>query len=211
MHPLATAMESAWTEMAGRFGAYELVVPGSTAFQCLMAACPKHCCNRYTVNLSDHDVARVVRYSGLSPRNFLECEDGEPIALPLAQPFVLGRAEGTCVFLGPDMACQQYSGRPNACRLYPHFALFVDGDTGSPTYGDTPSIARSLGAWLSGRKDVLVPILMRHLDCPGFVGEARLRESEWLLILRETARIQYAPESSDDWPMGAPAPTVTVD
>ena len=211
MHPLATAMEAVWAEMAGRFGAYGLVIPGSTAFQCLMAACQKHCCNRYTVNLSDADVARVVRYSGLLPRDFLECEEGEPIALPLAQPFVLGRAHGTCVFLGEDMGCRQYTGRPNACRLYPHFALFVDRETGKPTYGDTPAIARSLDAWLSGRSDGLVPVLMRHLDCPGFGGDRPLAESEWLSILTQTARIQYAPEASDDWPMAAPTPTVTVD
>lgn len=204
-------MAAAWAEMAGRFGAYDLVIPGSAAFQCLMAACQKHCCNRYTVNLSDDDVARVVRYSGLLPRDFLECEDGEPLALPLAQPFVLGRAHGTCVFLGADLGCQQYAGRPNACRLYPHFALFVDSSTGKPTYGDSPAIAQSLDAWLSGRRHSLVPVLMRHLDCPGFAGDRLLPEAEWLTILTETARIQYAPAAPDNWPVAAPAPTVTVD
>ncbi len=203
-------MASAWQIMAQRFPAYELVVPGTTAFECLVAACTEHCCNRYTVNLSERDVDRVASYSGLSPRDFLECEDGEPLALPLAQPYVLARSHNTCLFLGEDMACQQYLGRPNACRLYPHFVLFVDGDTGDPTYGDMPAIEHGFRRSLRGQSSHLVPILMRHRACPGFAGDRLLPEVEWLTILRETARIQYAPDASGDWPMPGADEPVTV-
>lgn len=191
-------MESAWRKMSDRLDAYELVIPGTTAFGCLMSACTQHCCNRYTVNLSERDVDRVARFSGLAPRDFLDCEDGEPLALPLAQPYVLSRNQGTCVFLGPDMSCQQYEGRPNACRLYPHFVLFVDPETAKPTYGDTAAITRSFEHCLTGQPFALVPVLMRHRACPGFDGDRRLAEPEWLSLLQETARIQYAPDASDD-------------
>ena len=203
-------MTKAWGQMAERFAAYALVVPGMTAFDCLVGDCTEHCCNRYTVNLSSGDVDRVARYSGLAPRDFLECEDGEPLALPLAQPYVLARAEGTCVFLATDMSCRNYEGRPNACRMYPHFVLFVDPDTGRPTYGDTEAIRKSFAAWLDGREGNLVPVLMRHRACPGFEGARRLEEQEWREILRGTARIQYAPDASDDWPMARTPGGVTL-
>lgn len=204
-------MASAWNLMSERFAAYELVIPGTTAFTCLMAACSQHCCNRYTVNLSERDVDRVVRHSRLAPREFLECEEGEPLSLPLAQPYVLSRAQGTCVFLGPDMGCQQYEGRPNACRLYPHFVLFVDPATAKPTYGDMVAIQESLCDFLSGNASLLVPVLMRHRACPGFEGDRLVTEFEWFAILRETARIQYAPDASGNWPMAAASTSVTVE
>jgi Fe-S-cluster containining protein len=200
-------MRAAWARIDDRFQAYDLVVPGTVAFECLMASCTEHCCNRYTVNLSERDVDRVMRVSGRPTREFLECEEGEPIALPIAQPYVLTRAGGTCVFLQGDMACEIYEGRPNACRLYPHFVLFVDPESGRPTYGDVDAIERSFSAWLTGDSSPLVPVLMRHRACPGFEGRRLLGDDQWLDILRETARIQYAPDSSGEWPMAArPAP-----
>lgn len=210
MQPLVVAMTDAWEKMSERFAAYSLVIPGTTAFRCLASECTEHCCNRYTVNLSAHDVDRVVRVSGLAPRAFLECEDGEPLALPLAQPYILARAGGTCVFLAGDMSCGHYEGRPNACRMYPHFVLFVDRETGKPTYGDTTAIARSFADWLAGGEASLVPVLMRHRACPGFEGARKLGTDEWLEILRGTARIQYAPEAPDDWPMATAPAGVTV-
>jgi Fe-S-cluster containining protein len=210
MLPLEQAMRDAWAVIADRFQAYELVVPGTTAFDCLQGDCTEHCCNRYTVNLSERDVDRVARFSGRSPRDFLECEEGEPIFLPIAQPYVLTRAGGTCVFLQDDMGCGVYEGRPNACRLYPHFVLLVDPGTGRPTYGEVSAITASMAAWLSDSRHPLVPVLTRHRACPGFEGGRILAEGEWLAILRETARIQYSPESSDDWPMADGSAPVTV-
>ncbi len=210
MPGLSEAMRAAWSVIADRFQAYDLVVPGTVAFECLMGDCTEHCCNRYTVNLSERDVDRVMRVSGRPTREFLECEDGEPIALPIAQPYVLARAEGTCVFLQTDMACEIYEGRPNACRLYPHFVLFVDPASGRPTYGDVQAITRSFRGWLNSEPAPLVPVLMRHRACPGFQGSRLLPDDEWLAILRETARIQYAPESSGEWPMAAYAAPGTL-
>lgn len=209
MHPLAAAMSDAWQIIAPRFAAYELVIPGAPSFRCLMSDCAEHCCNRYTVNLSERDLERLTRLSGLSPRDFLECEDGQPIALPLAQPWVLARAEATCVFLKSDLACGQYEGRPNACRLYPHFVLFVDPSSGRPVYGDVSAIEESFARWLGGEPGTLVPVLTRHLACPGFGGPP-LPEDEWRQILLSTARIQYAPDCSYDWPMSAAAARVTI-
>jgi Fe-S-cluster containining protein len=209
MHPLAAAMSDAWQIIAPRFAAYELVVPGAPSFRCLTRDCTEHCCNRYTVNLSERDLARLTRLSGVSPPDFLECEDGKPIILPLAQPYVLARAEGTCVFLQSDLTCGQYEGRPNACRLYPHFVLFVDPASGRPVYGDVSAIEESFARWLRGERGALVPVLTRHLACPGFRGPP-LPEDEWREILLSTARIQYAPDSSYDWPMPGATAGVTI-
>lgn len=183
-------MRKAWEELAARLPAYELVLPGAPSFECLIERCPRHCCRIYNVSLGEWEVGRLARESGLSPSRFLESEDGVPLALPLAQPYTLRREAGQCALLAPDMRCGQYHGRPNACRLYPHFVLFVDGETGRPVHGDLAGMDDAARAFLGGAEPTLTPVLLRHLDCPGFGGPP-LGEAGWLALLRETCQLQY--------------------
>ncbi|MFN0096058.1 MAG: YkgJ family cysteine cluster protein [Dehalococcoidia bacterium] len=183
-------MWKAWTPIAERFPAYALLGPGDSSFECLIERCPRHCCRIYNVSLGEWERTRMERESGLSPIEFLECEEGEPIALPLAQPYVLKREEGQCALLRPDMKCGQYAGRPNACRLYPHFVLFVSRESGRPMHGNLPAMDAAARAFLEDQDADLVPVLLRHLDCPGF-GGAALGDAAWLDLFRETAQLQF--------------------
>ncbi len=189
-----TALEaalSAWELVRSRFEPYDLVAPGSPRFICLQGDCPEHCCRKFTVNLGEAEVDRLARYSQLEPVAFLESENGAPIALPLAQPYVLSRTDGRCTLLGDDLSCTQYHARPEACRLYPHFVVAISRETGRPAYADTEGINRTVAAALRGEIDgELTPLLLRHLDCPGFTG-APLTTEGWSALLAETCATQY--------------------
>ncbi len=187
------AQIAAWDAVASRFARYELLLPGQPSFVCLASACPAHCCRKYSVSLGEAEVDRMTRASGLQPLHFLESEDGEPIALPLAQPYLLARREGACALLGPDLLCGQYEGRPDACRQYPHHVLFIDRQDAKPVYGDLPRMAEAM-AWLEpvpSSEPVCMPLLVRHLDCPGFDGPP-LSYAIWLSLMHETTYLQYA-------------------
>jgi Fe-S-cluster containining protein len=186
-------MDRAWAAIAERFTAYELVVPGSATFICQAQACAAHCCKVFSVALGDREVTRMTAASGRQPLAFLELEGGEPITLPLLQPYLLARKDGSCVLLGADLLCGEYEGRPDACRLYPHFVLFVDETTGRPVHGDPDRMAQAVAAALDGSEAMpLVPLLLRHLECPGFTGPP-LAEPAWRGLLGETYRLQYRP------------------
>lgn len=168
-------------------------MPGDQQFVCLATDCPSHCCRKYTVSLGDVEVERMIRESGRQPIHFLECEDGEPIAFPLAQPYVLAREDGACKLLGDHLLCGEYEGRPDACRQYPHHVLFIDISAAKPVYGDLSRMAEAMRWFETGdaSETDCVPILVRHLDCPGFGGEP-LDAGEWLDLIGETTYLQYA-------------------
>ena len=127
--------------------------------------------------------ARVQRPARLG---FLESEDGEPIALPLVTPFVLGRREGHCVFLDAELACEQYEARPDACRSYPHQVVFVDAASGRPAQPSGEAGRRAVEAVVAGRAvEGALPLLLRHDQCPGFTGPPSTAEG-WAALLRET-------------------------
>ena len=69
-------MRAGWQKLAPRFTAYELHLPGSPSFVCLVEKCPAHCCKIYTVSLNAPELERLTRFSGLEPVDLLECEDG---------------------------------------------------------------------------------------------------------------------------------------
>ncbi len=196
-----TALEaalSAWELVRSRFEPYDLVAPGSPRFICLQGDCPEHCCRKFTVNLGEAEVDRLARYSQLEPVAFLEAENGAPIALPLAQPYVLSRTDGRCTLLGDDLSCVQYHARPEACRLYPHFVVAISRETQRPVYADTAGINRAVKAALLGVPDPdLTPLLLRHRECPGFTGPPLTLES-WQELLGEICTTQYplAPPSA---------------
>jgi len=185
-----TSLQSAWERVAARYAAYELVLPGSATFVCQAELCDAYCCRAYTVNLGEDEVARMARESGLAPSRFLEYYDDLPLALPMAQPFLLKREENRCALLGDDLRCGQYHGRPDACRLYPHFLVFIKQSTWKPVYADTEGFTRSAAAFAVGIEDPLVPLLLRHVECPGFTGPPISVESWWELF--EATRVaQY--------------------
>jgi Fe-S-cluster containining protein len=196
---LQDAYADSWERIADRFPNYELVTPWSPSFICQAEACVAQCCKVFSVSLGEREVARMARSSGFTPLEFLEVVDGSPLTMPLAQPYLLARQEGKCTLLGEFHRCTQYEGRPDACRLYPHFVLFVEPETGKPTHADADGMKRSLAVALQREPGPApyVPLLIRHLECPGFTGPA-LGEAAWLGLLAETARLQYA-DGDEGW------------
>ena len=183
-------MELAWSEARGGIDTHGLVLPGSPAFVCQADLCDAWCCRNLTVALDDADAARLERETGRAQRTFLESERGVPIALPLAQPYVLGRCDGACVFLAGDRRCGAYSGRPDACRLYPHSILFVDAETGRPLALSAPDRRAAVEGALHGEQSEALPLLLRHLACPGFTGPP-LDVPAWRSLLAETYSLQF--------------------
>ena len=184
-------MTATWARVAARFPAYELLLPGSTSFVCKAELCESHCCKVYSVSLGEREVERMRSSSGLQMIQFLESEDGQPVVLPLAQPYLLARTNGTCALLGDDLRCGQYHGRPDACRLYPHFVIVFREEDARPIYSDVPTVRLAVSAAVEGTNHPgYVPLLLRHLECPGFTGEP-LTENGWRELISETARLQY--------------------
>lgn len=198
---LQDRMSEAWHKLEGRYAAYRLIVPGEPSFVCLPAQCGAQCCRAFSVSLGEAEVGRMVSASGLTPSRFLESEDGEPIALPLVQPYLLARSDGGCSLLDTRLTCSQYAGRPDACRLYPHFVVFLEENAARPSRPtDLAGMARSVRAVLAGEAGrPYLPLLLGHRECPGFTGPPLTAEA-WLATLRTTARTQYFPEAGDDWP-----------
>lgn len=182
-------VRAAWGLIAPRFGGYELVLPDTPAFRCLSSACPANCCRPYSVPLDEEDLARFVGRSGLPVEEVVECEEGRPVVLPLAEPYLLARSGGACKFLASDGRCQQYDARPSACRLYPFQALLVDEGAARIV---SPSARRLRDAFaaLDGVGSGVVPVLIRHRACPGFVAEP-LGEARWRELLRSVMELQY--------------------
>jgi hypothetical protein len=188
-------MRSVWESIADRYAAYQLTMPGSPTFICQAALCDAHCCRAFSVNLGEAEVARMQRASGLLPVHFLESENGAPVTLPLAQPYLLRRAENRCAQLAADLSCGQYEGRPNACRLYPHFVLFVDPASLRPVHADLEGMGASFTSTTAADQlapGPYVPLLLRHVECPGFTGPP-ITSNEWLELFADTFRLQYPP------------------
>jgi hypothetical protein len=184
-------MRTVWESVAGRYLAYRLALPGSETFICQAELCDAYCCRAYSVELGEAEVERMARASGLQPVTFLESEGGEPIRLPLARPFLLRREENRCAQLRTDLGCGQYDGRPNACRLYPHFVLVFDPDSRRPVHSDEDAIRAAVEASVSGSDSKCVALLLRHIECPGFTGPP-MKERDWRELFEETYRLQYA-------------------
>ncbi len=182
-----------WSSVAARYQAYELVQPGSPGFICQPTICTARCCHIFSVAVSESDVARMEKASGFVPMMFLESEDGRPITLPLAHPYLLSREDNHCSLLGADLGCTQYEGRPSACRLYPHFVVFIDPSTGKPVHDPPLSACDAIVAMAEGApllQPALVPLLLRHLECPGFTGPP-IAARAWSVQLQETFIGQY--------------------
>ncbi len=179
-------MEALWARIRERYGSYLLVLPGDPSFICQPHECDAYCCRAFNVSLDGGEAERLRESSGLPASRFLECEDGEPIALPLAKPFVLGRSDGHCVFLGAELTCDQYEARPDPCRSYPHQVVFVDAASGRAVQPSAEAARRAVEAVAAGREaEGPAPLLLRHDQCPGFTGPPST-EGAWADLLRET-------------------------
>ncbi|MBN9494417.1 YkgJ family cysteine cluster protein [bacterium] len=184
-------MADTWQTISSRYAAYTLAMPGAATFRCQPELCDAHCCRAFTVNLGESEVSRMAASSGLPASRFLESSHGEPLALPLAQPYILARRHNRCALLGPSLTCSQYEGRPNACRLYPHFMIFFDRVSGRPVHGHTGAVRESIDALRTGHEfGALVPMLVRHVECPGFTGEP-MTAGEWLALVTQTYALQF--------------------
>lgn len=191
-------MQQAWAKARSRFEAYNLIVPGSPRFICQPLVCTAYCCHAYSVSLGDAEIVRMRRFQGLEPRDFLELdEDRRPIELPMVQPYLLARTDNHCKLLAAGLHCSTYAGRPNACRLYPHFVVFWDEVGGRTITTPAPRAIESFEAWLAGEPPPLVPLLLGHSECPGFTGEP-LTFEEWQTIFERTYHLQY--EMPSIWP-----------
>ncbi len=186
----AEQLQAVWDRVSQRYGAYELVLPGCASFICQADLCDAYCCRAYTVNLGEREVARMAKSSALEPSRFLEYYDGLPLALPMAQPFLLKREENRCALLGENLRCGQYHGRPDACQLYPHFLVFINTQTWKPVYADTAGFEHAVVALIEGREDAMVPLLLRHVECPGFTGPPISKDAWWALF-EATRLLQY--------------------
>lgn len=175
-----------WSTTRDRFSAYELLRPGDPSFVCQADKCVAHCCKVFSVALNDEERVRMERTSGLQPIHFLEMEGGEPVTLPLADPYLLGRKDGHCILLRDDLLCGQYEGRPDACRLYPHQLVFIDDARQRPSPPDIERFRESL----TGKANGITPLLLRHLECPGFTGEAHT-DASWRALSVETYALQF--------------------
>lgn len=181
-------MRSAWAALRRRYEAYELLLPGDPSFICQPQVCDAHCCRKFSVSAGEADVARMQRETGWTPVQFLECESGEPIGLPLVKPYLLRRAAAGCAMLGDDLSCGVYSGRPDACRQYPYQVLFAD-PAGALV---RPKGAEALRALRTVDVTRLLALLVRHVECPGFTGPA-LAPDDWDALRRRTYELQGGP------------------
>jgi Fe-S-cluster containining protein len=173
------------------------VTPETPEFHCQPDLCNAHCCRAFSVALGEREVERMQRLGGLRPEQFLELEDGQPVRLPLVQPYLLARAANRCALLGEDLRCTRYNGRPDACRLYPHFVVAFDLEITKPVRSARLSLPGLVDRALAGRLEgPVVPMLLRHVECPGFTG-APLGPTAWEQLFRATAALQAAVESPD--------------
>ena len=183
-------MEGAWQRLEPRLAAYRLLVPGSPAFICQPEACTAHCCHAFSVNLGEREVDRMSRATGMQMVEFLELDEGEPITLPMAQPYLLARRDGRCRFLGEGLGCDVYAGRPNACRLYPHFVVFWDEAAQRPLFGGGEDLGASVERVVAGELGEPLPLLLGHSECPGFTGPP-IAERDWRELLQHTYQLQF--------------------
>ena len=188
---LFESMRDAWRAASPRFEAYGLVLPGSPSFVCQPLVCTAYCCHAYSVSMGEAEMERFKRFQGLEPVQFLELdEDGTPVTLPLNQPYLLRREDNHCKFLSPELGCSAYHGRPNACRLYPHFVVFWDTEAGTARSVASKRVTASFEAGSRGNVLGLVPLLLGHSECPGFTGPP-IAEDAWFELFRNTYQLQY--------------------
>ncbi|HJP41344.1 MAG TPA: YkgJ family cysteine cluster protein [Dehalococcoidia bacterium] len=176
-----------WQQLQEHFPRYALVLPGDKDFVCQPEQCGASCCRNTNVAIRESDRSRLEHHSGLPSQEFLECENGKLLTLPLAFPYFLSRRDGGCTLLGSANLCSQYPGRPDPCRAYPYAVLLIDSSTGWPARLTSSAVGESLNG-VHPELLGLHPLLVRHVDCPGFT-EDRISAEDWESIIWETAEL----------------------
>ena len=152
---------SAAAEAFDRGASERLVLPGAPSFVCLADECGALCCRApYRVDVDEWEASRLIAVT--------EIEEHGAVAL-LSQD-----DGGACRLLTPGLRCGSYELRPGGCVQYPYLLNFEgEGDAGA-----------AVESWSRGEVgEGAVPLLMRDLACPGFVGEA-LSFAAWGELLR---------------------------
>jgi len=106
-------------------------------FRCVLCG---ECCRRYWVPVTHVDVARIMKHTGLRPRDFLAlfhkdmASDWEypTVKLRGGEYYVIlrKRLDGTCVFnkwVGDKLICSIQEFKPNTCRFYPFLYWIEEG------------------------------------------------------------------------------------
>jgi Fe-S-cluster containining protein len=85
-----------------------------TPLDCLK--CHALCCRMAGyVEVSRHDIRRLARHLGLTPREF---EEKHVVKVTRSGRKRIKDADQTCQFLAPDRTCTVYDARPTDCRGY---------------------------------------------------------------------------------------------
>nr|WP_069806469.1 YkgJ family cysteine cluster protein [Vulcanisaeta thermophila] len=105
-------------------------------FQCTLCG---ECCRRYWIPVTHIDVARIARYTGLRPREFvalfpkdMAAQWDEPlIKLSNGEYYLIlkKRLDGTCIFnkwVDGKLICSVHEVKPYVCRYYP-FIYWLEG------------------------------------------------------------------------------------
>jgi hypothetical protein len=80
-----------------------------------------NCCRVAETDVTERDIARLARYLGISPREFVE-QYTTTSAFEQKEP-ILRRRDTGCIFLGTGAQqndCTIYEARPDTCRDFPH-------------------------------------------------------------------------------------------
>ena len=104
-------------------------------FTCVLCG---ECCRRYWIPVTHRDAARIVKYTGMKPREFLAlfpkdmaADWDEPVIRLRDGEYYLvlkKRLDGTCIFnkwIGDKLVCSVHPVKPNVCRYYP-FIYWLD-------------------------------------------------------------------------------------
>ncbi|MCG2879700.1 MAG: YkgJ family cysteine cluster protein [Vulcanisaeta sp.] len=96
------------------------------------------CCRRYWIPVTHVDVARIAKFTGMRPRDFLAlfpkdmaADWDEPVIKLRDGEYYLvlkKRLDGTCIFnkrVGDKLICSVHPVKPNVCRYYP-FIYWVE-------------------------------------------------------------------------------------
>ena len=74
----------------------------------------------------------------------------------------------------------------------PHFVVFWDAEAGRARTTPSKRAAAAFEAASKGNLYGQVPLLLGHVECPGFTGPP-IAEADWFELFRVTYQLQYAP------------------
>ncbi len=93
------------------------------------------CCKEVIAVVTDADIRRICKHTGLEPLKFIKLYSPSQLELPPHQDgwikmkegrrmFGLKQPKGKCIFLGKRNRCTIYEARPMICRTFPFVLYF---------------------------------------------------------------------------------------